>query len=106
MAHNVKLIRMLTGEDIIAEVISDAINSQKILIKNPVRVMLIPNKSTPQTPTVGFAPWFEFTEDKNFELDMTHVLCIMTPLKEFVNQYNATFSGIITPKTSGLILPG
>lgn len=108
MALNVKLIRLLNGEELIAEVIEQEgiIFANIIRLKNPLRVMIIPSKSTPQNPTVGFAPWVEFTDDKTFELDKSHVLCIMNPVKEFVNQYNATFGGIITPTTSGLILPG
>lgn len=107
MALNVKLIRLLNGEELIAEVIFDCEQTKKIVLKNPLRVLVIPAKSTPQNPTVGFAPWAEFTEDKKFELDKNHVLCIMTPVKEFVNQYNTAFGGIITPTTSGnIILPG
>jgi hypothetical protein len=106
MALNVKLIRLLSGEELIAELITDHEDTNKIVMKNPLRVMVIPSKSNPQTPTVGFAPWMEFSDDKKFELDKSHVLCIMNPVKEFVNQYNATFGGIITPKTSNIILPG
>jgi hypothetical protein len=108
MALNVKLIRLLNGEELIGELITDTENTNKIVVKNPLRVLVIPSKSTPQTPTVGFAPWMEFSDDKKFELDMSHVLCIMNPIKEFINQYNSTFGGIITPtKTpSGIIFPG
>ena len=106
MALNVKLIRLLNGEELIAEVVGSIVETSKLTMKNPLRVMIIPSKSTPQNPTVGFAPWVEFTDDKTFELDKSHVLCIMNPVKEFVNQYNATFGGIITPTTNGLILPG
>jgi hypothetical protein len=107
MALNVKLIRLVNGEELIAEVVDQQgiIFADVIKIKNPLRVVLIPGKSTPQNPTIGFAPWAEFSEDKEFELDKSHVLCIMNPVKEFSNQYNQTFGGIITPKTGGLILP-
>jgi len=36
---------------------------------------------------------------------MSHVLCIMTPIKEFINQYNSMFGGLVLP-TSNLITPG
>lgn len=104
MALNVKLIRLLTGEELVAELLSD--NDGEVVIKNPLRIVVIPAKSTPQNPTVGFAPWMEFSEDKKFVLDKSHVLCIMNPVKEFVNQYNQAFGGIITPTSSGIILPG
>ena len=106
MALNVKLIRLLSGEELIAEILPSVVQSDNIVMKNPLRVMIIPSKSTPQNPTVGFAPWCEFSDDKEFTIDKSHVLCIMNPVKEFVNQYNATFGGIITPQSPGLILPG
>lgn len=107
MALNVKLIRLLNGEELIAELMPDVRSDPPdIVMKNPLRVMVIPSKSTPQNPTVGFAPWVEFSDDKTFTIDKSHVLCIMNPVKEFVNQYNATFGGILTPSTSGIILPG
>lgn len=106
MAMNVKLIRFITGEEIIAEIIIDDDQTNKIVIKNPLRVLVIPAKSTPQNPTVGFAPWAEFSDDKKFELDKSSILCIMNPIKEFVNQYNSAFGGILTPTQSGIILPG
>jgi hypothetical protein len=104
MALNVKLIRLVTSEELIAEVITNSDN--KLVIKNPLRVMIIPSKTTPQNPTVGFAPWCEFTDDNTIELDKSHILCIMNPIKEFMNQYNSAFGGIITPTSSGILLPG
>ena len=106
MAMNVKIMRLLSGEELIAEIIDDAGDTNKIVIKNPLRVMIIPTKSTPQQPTVGFAPWMEFADGNKFELDKSHIMCIMNPVKEFVNQYNQTFGGIITPNKTGIILPG
>jgi hypothetical protein len=106
MAMNVKLIRLLTGEELIAELVFDDNQTNKIVIKNPLRILVIPAKSTPQNPTVGFAPWMEFSEDKKFELDKQHILCIMTPMREFINQYNSAFGGIIAPTSSSIILPG
>jgi hypothetical protein len=99
---SIKLVRLITGEELLAEQVSSTPNL--LTIKNPIRVMVIPNKSTPQSPTVGFAPWQEFSENTTFTLDMAHVLVIMKPIKEFRTQYINTFSKIITPQ-SGLILP-
>jgi len=104
MALNVKLIRLLNGEELIAE-LSDQ-TSNKITLKNPLRVVIMPSKTSPNTPTIGFAPWAEFSSSTKFELDKSHVLCIMEPVKEFINQYNTTFGGIITSTTNGIILPG
>jgi len=101
---NVKLVRLLTGEEILAEVVTDTENV--LTISNPIRVVLMPNKEGSTTPTVGFAPWMEFSEDNEYSLDKSHVLAIMNPISDFVTQYNKAFSSIITPPDSGkLILP-
>ena len=104
MALNVKLFRLLNGEELIAELCGEKDN--QIEMKNVLRVVIVPNKASPSTPNIGFAPWAEFSSDTKILIDKSHILCIMTPIKEFINQYNSTFGGIITPQTSSIILPG
>jgi hypothetical protein len=108
MAVNVKLLKLLTGEELLAEVLPSIPggNPRDVTVKNPVRIVVIPNQMDPKTPQVGFAPWAEFSDDKTITLDRSHVVAIMTPIKQFVNQYNTMFGGIINPNGPGLILPG
>lgn len=103
MAMTVKLIRFLTGEEIIAEIFSEG--SDRLVVKNPLRIIVIPSKVPSQNPNVGFAPFAEFSQDNIFEFNLGHILCTMNPIKEFLNQYNLSFGGIITPPSQGLILP-
>lgn len=103
MAATIRIIKLITGEEILAEVKSEFTNP--LNIKNPVRIIVMPNKIDPKTPNIGFAPWAEFSDDKEFVLDKSHVVAIMTPINEFVNQYNSMFGGLVVPK-SNLILPG
>jgi hypothetical protein len=103
MAATVRIIKLITGEDILTEVKSEF--ADPLRIKNPVRIVVMPNKMDPKTPNIGFAPWAEFSDDKEFTLDKTHIVAIMTPIKEFVNQYNSMFGGLVVP-SSNLILPG
>lgn len=102
MALNVKLIRLLNGEELMAEVVNS--NDSKVTIKDAIRVVVMPQRDPKASPSIGFAPWLEFSEDKQVELDKSHVLFMVTPIKEFVNQYNSLFGGIVTPSTK-LILP-
>ena len=106
MATNVQILKMITGEELLAEIVDryDAADSF-ITIKNPVRVVVMPTKTNPQTPTVGFAPWAEFSEEKTFTIHKAHVIVTMRPVQEFINQYNSMFSGIVAP-SSKLIIPG
>lgn len=100
---SVKIIKLLTGEELIAKVLpsSDSV----VILQNPVRIVVMPNKIDPKTPNIGFAPWAEFTDDREFVLDKSHVLAIMNPIKEFATQYSSMFGGLVVP-TSNLILPG
>jgi hypothetical protein len=97
---NVKIVKLINGEEIIAKVLPSS--GMIVKIENPVRIVVMPNKLDPKTPNVGLAPWAEFSDEKVFELDKSHVLCIMIPVKEFVNQYNSIFGGLVLPN-SGLV---
>lgn len=103
MAANLKLMKMISGDELLAEVTNET--DTHVSIKNAVRVVVMPSKANPQTPTVGFAPWADFSEDKQFTIHKAHVIVMMKPVQEFVNQYNAMFGGIVAP-SSKLILPG
>lgn len=103
MAANVKLFRLTNGEEVLAELIEDK-TTLNVRFKNPVRVVIVPSKTDPKIPTVALAPWAEFVDEKEFSLDKSHVMFIMTPVQEFVNQYNSIFGGIVMP-SSKLILP-
>lgn len=104
MATNIKIIKLLNGQDLIANIVKDdyPIN---ITINNPVAIVVLPTKTNPQTPTVGFAPWAEFSDDKEIKLSYNHILAMMTPVKEFISQYNSMFGGIVLPSNK-MILPG
>jgi len=99
---NVKLVRLINGEEIIADVVEES--SGKLTLKNPLRVLIAPSQTNPNTPQVFLVPWCEFTSDKAVLLDKNHILAIMTPVDEFTNQYKSKFGGIVTP-VHNLIIP-
>lgn len=103
MAANLKLLKMISGEELLAEVIAES--DTHVTIKNPVRVVIMPTKANPQTPTVGFAPWADFSEERDFTMHKAHVIVMMKPVQEFVNQYNGMFGGIVAPPAK-IIIPG
>lgn len=102
MAINLKLFKLINGNEVLAEVSNET--DTHVTLKNPVRVVVMPSKTSAQTPTVGFAPWAEFSDEKEFTMHKAHVIVSMVPVQEFVNQYNTMFGGIIAP-TSKLIVP-
>lgn len=102
----VKIIKLITGEELLTELWDNPI-SDKIKIKNPVRIVVMPNKLDPKNPSIGFAPWAEFSDDKEFVLDKSHIVTIMKPIRQFADQYTSMFSSIImNPNGQGLVIPG
>ena len=96
MTDNIKILRFL-GEELLAEVVDET--DTEIEVKNPVRIVVFPNQQDPKNPNVGFAPFCEWTDDKSIRLTETLLICKLTPLDVFLNQYKQQFSGLIVPKT-------
>ena len=99
---DIKLVRLITGEDILGEVVDT--DSKSVTIKNAVRVVVMPNKTAPDAPTVGLAPFCHWTSDKVIELNAALVLTTMEPITDFINQYNSSFGGLVVP-SSKIITP-
>ena len=93
----VKLIRMWSGEDVIADLSEE--KSDSIVITNPI--VAIPA----QQGQIGFAPWAPLISDKVKDLEVIkkYVVYISEPQEDIVDQYNQMFSTIATP-TKKLIL--
>ena len=103
MATNVTLIKFLGGEEIIAEVVSENVGLV-INVKNPVRIVVIPDQLNPKTPQVGLAPYLQFSDDKEISINRSLVVTTAKPHTDFINQYNSLFGGIQIP-TSSIITP-
>jgi len=124
----VKVFRLINGEFIIGEILNadrlenatklysndkDGMNSifgsNSLMIKNPVKIVIIPsgnpNIGAKETHSVGFTQWVMFSSDECVELNISSILAVAIPDKDFLDNYKASFSNVILPKSSGLILP-
>jgi len=99
---NLKILRLVTGEEILGKVISD--DEKEIELENPIRIVVMPSKADPNNPSVGFAPYLQWTEEKVLTFRYEHILNIVNPITEFVNQYNTAFGGLVVPN-SKIITP-
>ena len=88
---NVKLIRMWSGEDVVADVVSETNDS--ITITNPIVAVPAGNGQ------MGFAPWSPLLKGKNEELEVTkkYVVYIADTQTEIEEQYQSMFSVIQSP---------
>jgi hypothetical protein len=88
---NIKLIRLNTGEDIIANLMRDF--DDIIIISNPV--VVIPSGRG----ELGFAPWAPLLskEVEEIAISKNFVVYISDTQDQIIEQYNQIFSRIITP---------
>ena len=99
----VKLLRLKSGEDIVAEHVQGKIG-QNITIENPAMLMPMGDGRGNQVQ-VGLAPWMPFSAEKRFDLPGDWILLMTEPAPDIVNNYNQVFgSGIVVPTVSAKTL--
>ncbi len=88
---NVKLIRMWSGEDVIADQVGDLTDS--IVIRNPIVAIPTGNGQ------MGFAPWSPLLKDKNIDLEVSkkYIVYVSEAQEQIVEQYEQMFSLIKSP---------
>ena len=94
---DVKLIRIITGEEIIAELISE--NAAEITVKNGLVVI-------PNAQGVGFAQWATVIDPERPEVTISrnHIVYIVEVQEDVCKKYNQMFgSKLITPDNKKLV---
>ena len=92
----IKLIRMWSGEDVIADVIEE--NEYTITMENPI--VAVPSQQPGQ---IAFAPWSPLVKKDELKIVMSYIVYIADPQDEIIEQYNSMFGKISKP-TKQLIL--
>ena len=94
---NVKLMRMWSGEDVVADLIEEKEDS--VVICNPI--VAVPAGQG----QMGFAPWSTLLKEKGEELEITknYIVYIAETQEDIVGQYKNMFSIIQSP-TKKLVL--
>jgi len=95
---NVKLIRIVTGEEIVAEVVSSE-TDDTITVKNGLVVL-------PTGQSIGFAPWATVIskEEPEITMNLKHVIYVAEVQDSVSQKYKEMFGNIITPQEKKLIL--
>ena len=95
---NCKLIRIATGEEIIAEVLEET--DDTITLQNGLVVL-------PTNNGVGFAPWATVISNENPEIivNRKHIVYVAEIQEDVCKKYNEMFgSKLITPDAKKLIV--
>ena len=87
---NVKLIRIITGEEVVAELVEES--SEFITVRNGLVAL-------PQAQSVGFMPWATVIDKQapDITLSKNHVVYIAEVDPGVKNKYCEMFGGITTP---------
>ena len=95
---DVKLLRITTGEEVVAELLSET--EETITVQNGLVVL-------PTNTGVGFAPWATVISKENPEITMSkrHVEYVAEVQEDVCKKYNEMFgSKLITPDKKKLIV--
>ena len=95
---DVKLLRIVTGEEVIAELLSET--EDTITVQNGLVVL-------PTNNGVGFAPWATVISKESPEITVskTHVVYVAEVQEDVCKKYNEMFgSKLITPNSKKLVL--
>ena len=92
----VHLIRMWSGEDVIADITKE--DTDSITITDPI--VAVPSQQQGQ---IAFAPWSPLLQKDKLEVTKKYIVYIGDPQEEIIEQYNSMFGKISKP-TKKLIL--
>lgn len=102
---NIKIVHCVDGDEFLAEISFNEV-TEKYLVKNAIRIVMIPNQSQQNAkPSVGFAPFHPFMKrGEEFFISQENIIWTAAPSDEFRNHYAETFNpSFIVPSASKLI---
>lgn len=87
----IQVTKLITGEELIGEVTHD----DRVTIKNPCLLQMVPSRNNPEQVGMALAPVAMHIENHSITVKHEHVLWSANPVRELYNQYNSIFgSGI------------
>ena len=86
----VHLIRMWSGEDVIADIVED--KGDSIVITDPI--VAVPAQ---EQGGIAFAPWSPLLEKDKIEITKKYLVYIGNPQEQIIEQYNTMFGKISKP---------
>ena len=92
----VKLIRMWSGEDVIADITKE--DTDSITFTDPI--VAVPSQQQGQ---IAFAPWSPLLQKDKLKVTKKYIDYIGDPQEEIIEQYNSMFGKLSKP-TKKLIL--
>jgi hypothetical protein len=93
---NIQLVRLTSGEEIIANVDLNGIDTDTIILKDAI--VLIPAGEG----KLGFMPFMPYTKaEDGFEIDLKFVMFMVEPVSDLIKQHESATSPIDLSASSG-----
>lgn len=91
----IKVIKLVTGEEVIGNMKKADAQSDTITVDKPCAVMLVSSKSTPDQHSMALIPYAAYTADHSIEIYKKSIVWMSDLADDVLNQYNMIFgSGI------------
>lgn len=84
----ISVVKLISGEELIADV---QVIENKLSIKKPALLQLIPSRNEPQQIMVALMPYAQYVQDHTIDVELSKVLWQERPVDELYNQYNSMF---------------
>lgn len=92
LANSTKLLLLLSGEQILAQV-EENMNGDVITVIDPREVRLEGTTSDGESTTssVAFSSWLPLSQTRRIEINKSYVVCMNTPIQSLVESYVGEF---------------
>lgn len=98
--NNIKLIRLVTGEELLANVVEQKANPFNLLDKKEIICALKLEKPVilvvTQKKSIALAPWCPYADIDGVIIDLKHVMFYVNIDPDLANHYIQTVTGIVT----------
>ena len=99
MENNIKVLKLITGEEIISRVTESDINITEndevdlLILEKPLSLTLIKPNTTGQMK-IGMSKWIMAGKSDNITIEVKHVLVILDPTPEIESSYLSRITGL------------
>jgi hypothetical protein len=97
MSQIVKLIRLTSGEEVIAKIVEETNGGYQV--KNPT--ILLPAGQG----RIALVPWLPYSESENMFIPEKIIGFVVVPKDELIKEYTSMTSGLILPSTKTVSTP-
>ena len=66
----IKIVKLITGEELIADVTADGIT---MTLSKPCALQMVPSRKDPDQPMMGMFPYADYTEDHCINVDINNI---------------------------------